>query len=154
MKLCPSRALDLPHALVLELQSVRCGALGAEVPGHSQEQLTQTLIVRLLNTRYLDRKALLSRSPTAILTFKWTITYPTPSVFHADQHGGRRFLLYGAGAKARSAVVPKYFRNLLQFSKRFSPRLLEFGPLPVAWQAKQTVSASACHILLTLAKFC
>ena len=46
----PSRALDSPRALLLELQrykdAVRCAALGAEVPGHRQ-QLTQTLIVRL-----------------------------------------------------------------------------------------------------------
>ena len=48
---CPSRALDSPRALLPELQryksTVRCGALGAEVPGHRQQQLTQTLIVRL-----------------------------------------------------------------------------------------------------------
>ena len=41
----PSRALDSPRALLLELQrykdTVRCGALGAEVPGHRQQQLTQ-----------------------------------------------------------------------------------------------------------------
>ena len=47
----PSRALDSPRALLPELQrykdTVRCGALGAEVPGHRQQQLTQTLIVRL-----------------------------------------------------------------------------------------------------------
>ena len=48
------QALDSPRALLQELQrikdTVRCGALGAEVPGHRQEQLTQTLIVRLLKT--------------------------------------------------------------------------------------------------------
>ena len=47
----PSRGLDLPRALLSELQrykdTVRCAALGAEVPGHRQKQLTQTLIVRL-----------------------------------------------------------------------------------------------------------
>ena len=47
----PSRALDLLHALLPELQrykdTVRCAALGPEVPGHRQQQLTQTLIVRL-----------------------------------------------------------------------------------------------------------
>ena len=46
-----SRALKLPCALFLELQrykdTVWCGALGADVPGHRQQQLTQTLIVRL-----------------------------------------------------------------------------------------------------------
>ena len=47
----PSRALESPRALLSELQrykdNVRCTALGAEVPGHRQQQLTQTLIVRL-----------------------------------------------------------------------------------------------------------
>ena len=46
----PSRALDSPRALLPELQrnkdTVRCGAIVAEVPGNRQ-QLTQTLIVRL-----------------------------------------------------------------------------------------------------------
>ena len=50
----PSRALDSPRALLLVLlrykDTVRCGALGAEVPGHCQQQLTQTLIVRLYKT--------------------------------------------------------------------------------------------------------
>ena len=40
------------RALLPELQrykdTVRCAALGAEVPGHRQEQLTQILIERLL----------------------------------------------------------------------------------------------------------
>ena len=43
---CPSRALDLPHALLPDLQfnkdTVRYASLGGEVPG--QEQLSQTLI--------------------------------------------------------------------------------------------------------------
>ena len=47
----PSRALDSPRALLPELQrykdTVRCAALSAEVPGRVQQQLTQTLIVRL-----------------------------------------------------------------------------------------------------------
>ena len=50
----PSWALDSPRALLPELQrykdTLRCGTLGAEVPGHRKEQLTQTLIVRLLET--------------------------------------------------------------------------------------------------------
>ena len=50
----PSKALDLPRALLPELQiykdSVRCAALGVEVPGHHQQQLTRILIVRLLKT--------------------------------------------------------------------------------------------------------
>ena len=49
---CPSRALDSPRELLPELQrnenTVRLTALGAEVPGHRQQQLTQTLIVCLL----------------------------------------------------------------------------------------------------------
>ena len=53
----PSRALDSPRMLVLELQrykdTVRCAALGAEVPGHRLKQMTQTLIVRLLKTHFL-----------------------------------------------------------------------------------------------------
>merc|ERR1712020_299599 len=56
LTLHPSRALDLPRALLPELQrnkdTVRCAALGAEVPGHRQQQLTQTLIVRLLKTHF------------------------------------------------------------------------------------------------------
>ena len=52
----PSQALDSPRALLPELQrykdTIRCGALGAEVPGHRQQQLTQTLIVRLLKTHF------------------------------------------------------------------------------------------------------
>ena len=52
----PSWALDSPRALLPELQrykdTVRCAALGAEVPGHCQQQLTQTLIVRLLKTHF------------------------------------------------------------------------------------------------------
>ena len=51
-----SRALDSPRALLAELQiykdTVRCAALGSEVPGHHQQQLTQTLIVRLLKTHF------------------------------------------------------------------------------------------------------
>ena len=47
----------MPSALLPELQrnrdTVRCGALGAEVRGHRQEQLTQTLIVRLLKTHFI-----------------------------------------------------------------------------------------------------
>ena len=45
----PSRALDSPHASLPELQrykdAVRCAALDAEVPGHRQQQQTQTLIL-------------------------------------------------------------------------------------------------------------
>ena len=51
-----SRALNSPHALLLKHQrnkdTVRCTALGAEIPGHRQKQLTQALIVRLLETHF------------------------------------------------------------------------------------------------------
>ena len=58
----PSRALDLPRALLSELQrykdTVWCAELGVEVPGHNREQLMQTLIVCLLKIhtdhRYAD----------------------------------------------------------------------------------------------------
>ena len=52
-----SRALDSPPALLLELQrykdTVRCAVVGAEVPGHQQKHLTQTLILRLLKIHFL-----------------------------------------------------------------------------------------------------
>ena len=50
----PSNSLVSVSCVASELQrykdTVRCVALGAEVPGHRQEQLTQTLIVRLKKT--------------------------------------------------------------------------------------------------------
>ena len=50
----PSRTLDSHRALLPQLQrykyTIRSAALGAEVPGHHQEQLTQTLDVRWLKT--------------------------------------------------------------------------------------------------------
>ena len=56
LKRHPSRALDLPRALPLGLQryndTVRCAALSAEVSGHCLQQLTQTLIVRMLKTHF------------------------------------------------------------------------------------------------------
>ena len=49
----PSRALDSPRALLSELQRINDMAknvpLSAEVPGHCQEQLTETLM-RTLKT--------------------------------------------------------------------------------------------------------
>ena len=52
----PSRTLDSPSALLPELlrynDTFRCAALGVEVPGHHQQHLTQTLIVRLLKTLF------------------------------------------------------------------------------------------------------
>ena len=56
----------MPHALLLELQrykeTVRCAALGAEVPGQHQEQLTQTLIVRLLKNALFVHRSLIEKS--------------------------------------------------------------------------------------------
>ena len=54
---CSSQQLPSPsRALLPELQrnkdTVRCDTLGAEVLGHRQQQLTQTLIVRLLKTHF------------------------------------------------------------------------------------------------------
>ena len=50
-------ALDSPRALLLELQrykdTVRCAVLGAEFPGHRQQQITQTLIVGISKTHKL-----------------------------------------------------------------------------------------------------
>ena len=52
----PSRALHLPRVLLLELQrnnyTVRCVALGVEVPGDHHEQLAKTSIVHLLKTQH------------------------------------------------------------------------------------------------------
>ena len=56
----PSRALNLPHVLLPELQrnkdTVWSAALCAEVPGLFQKQLLQFLIVRLLNGTFLVLK--------------------------------------------------------------------------------------------------
>ena len=52
----PSRALDSPRMLLPELQrykdTVVYAALSAEVPGHHQQKLMQTLIVRLSKTPF------------------------------------------------------------------------------------------------------
>ena len=56
------RALDSPRALFPELQrnmdTIRCALLGNDVIGHRQNQLAQTLIVRLLKLREVNRKGL------------------------------------------------------------------------------------------------
>ena len=54
----------------------------------------------------LDRKTLLSRPATAILALKWNITHHTPSVFHADQRGNRRFLIRTLGPELRHHPHP------------------------------------------------
>ena len=52
----PSRTFDSPCALFPELQrnkgTIRCTALGSEVPGGCQQQLTQTVIVGWLKTHF------------------------------------------------------------------------------------------------------
>ena len=62
----PSWALDSPRALLPELQrskdTVRSGVLGAEVSGHRQQQLTQTLIVHLLKTHFFTHRSLIVKS--------------------------------------------------------------------------------------------
>ena len=45
----------------------------------------------------LNRKALISVYPTAILAFRPSITHHTPSVFDADQRGIGEFFLSGLG---------------------------------------------------------
>ena len=63
-------ALDLPCVLLTELQrnkdTVRCGAPGAEVPGRRQQQLTQTLIVRLLETHFFHRSLIVKSQQNRI----------------------------------------------------------------------------------------
>ena len=67
---CPSRVLNSPRALLPELQrykdTVRCAELGTEVPGHRQQQLTQTLIVRLLKTHFLHRSLIVKSQQNRI----------------------------------------------------------------------------------------
>ena len=67
---CPSWALYLPRALLPELQrdkdTIRCGVLGAGVPGHYREQLTQTLIVRLLETHFFHRSLIVKSQQNRI----------------------------------------------------------------------------------------
>ena len=66
LTLRPSRALNLPRALLLELQrykdTVRCAALGMDVPGHRQKQLTQTLIVNFVKKSTFLHRSLIAKS--------------------------------------------------------------------------------------------
>ena len=79
LTLRPSMALDSPRALLPALQrhkdTVRCAALVVEVPGHRQQQLTQTLIMRLLKTHFftpiLDFK---SQQKRELVTIAGTVT--------------------------------------------------------------------------------
>ena len=93
-------ALNSPHALLPALQrhkdTVRCAALVVEVPGHRQQQLTQTLIMRLLKTHFftpiLDFK---SQQKRELVTIAGTVTgdLGEPLVPEVDS-GGVRFLKY------------------------------------------------------------
>ena len=55
---CSSGDLDLPHALLLEVQkykdTVRCGSLGAEVSRHRQEQQKKNLDCAFVENATLD----------------------------------------------------------------------------------------------------
>ena len=66
----PSQALDAPHALLPKLErykdNVKCAALGAEVPRHRQQQLTQTLIARLLKCTFLHRSLIVKSQQNRI----------------------------------------------------------------------------------------
>ena len=66
----PSRPLNSPRALLPELQryedTVRCAALDAKVPGHNEEQLTQTLIVCLLKTHFLHQSLIVKSQQNRI----------------------------------------------------------------------------------------
>ena len=55
------------------------------------------LIERKLCNTYLDRKTLLSRPLTASLVLRQSLAHPTPSVFHADQRGVRKFFIRTLG---------------------------------------------------------
>ena len=68
----PSRALDSPHSLLSEVQinkhSISCAALVTEVPGHCPEQLTKTLIVRLLKMHFFSGFLFENWDPLHLLT--------------------------------------------------------------------------------------
>ena len=96
----PSRALNLPCAVLLELQrykdTVRCAALGAEVPGHCQEQLTHTLIVRVLQHNRIE----LVTRPSSISAHN----QPDPS---DGSLRSRRRLLHGVQGCHSSGGAPR-----------------------------------------------
>ena len=76
---CPLRALDSPRALLLERQrykdTARCAELCAEVPGHQQQKLTQTWIVRLLKTHFSTHRSLIVKSQQNMIEL---VTRPLP----------------------------------------------------------------------------
>ena len=61
------------------------------------------LLYKLTNP---NRKALLSRSSTAILAFRWTYSGLTPSVFNADHHGMVKFLIRTLGPELQGHPHP------------------------------------------------
>ena len=75
----PSRALDSPHALLPELQTnkntLRCAALGEKVPGHRQEQLSQTLIGRFQKMHFLHLSIIVKSQQNRVNVIK---TYISP----------------------------------------------------------------------------
>ena len=54
----------------------------------------------------LNRKTHLSRPATANLAFRLPLTYPTPSVFHADQRGMRTFFIRTLGPEFQGHPHP------------------------------------------------
>ena len=74
-----ARALNLPCALLPELQrnkdTTRCAAIGAEVLGHRQQQLMQTLIVCLLKTHFLRRSSIAKSQHNSIKLVSIPVLY-------------------------------------------------------------------------------
>ena len=88
----PSRAFNLDAYVALELQrykdTFRCGALGAEVPGHRQEQLTQTFDMRLLKTHFLHRFLIEKSQQNRIELVTRPADYQLPELdFELNHHG-------------------------------------------------------------------
>ena len=89
-----------------------CGALGAEVPGHRQQQLTQTLIVRLKKTHFLHRSLILKSQQNRIEL----VTRPAPLqaaaavAAHAQQQADMNALLTAQVLKLSSPNFATVFR--------------------------------------------
>ena len=62
--------------------------------------------VVLLLTDILYRKGLKARYLTASLAFRQPLSYPTPSVFHAEQRGMRTFFIQTLGLELRGYPHP------------------------------------------------
>ena len=76
---CPIKAPDSPRALLPKLRrnkdTVMCAMLGPKVPGYCQKQLTQTLIVRLLETHFFTPILDCEKTTELISKHTWQ---PTP----------------------------------------------------------------------------